>query len=125
MSYNLQALGATVEHLEKLSIETAGEVKNLGQVMARMEGHIETQSKQIDRLHSMMDSLMEKTASRKEVDAIEDRVDKLEKAPANEALERTKKIKDQLWSIAVGIIGLAGIGALIYAIADNILKGVK
>jgi len=53
------------------------------------------------------------------------RLSVLETAPAKSALERDKKIKEQLLSIAVGILGVAGISALIYAIADNIIRGVK
>jgi uncharacterized coiled-coil DUF342 family protein len=59
------------------------------------------------------------------VRGLKDRVTKLEQAPAQKALDRDNKTRDQLWSIAVGLVGLAGIGALLYAIAQNIINGAK
>ena len=52
-----------------------------------------------------------------------DRVTKLEQAPAVSALDRANKTRDQLWSIAVGVVGLAGVGGLIYTVAENIIRG--
>lgn len=56
---------------------------------------------------------------------LSNRVKVLEDAPAKAAQEREKKIKDQLLSIVVGIVGIAGISVIIYAIADNIIKNAK
>lgn len=126
---NLPYIEATVKHLEQVTGETAAEVKELGKIMARMEGTILALGKQNERLHAMMDSLMSRTASQADVKEAHDRIDHVEgevhalkDKPAQEALDRERKIREQLMSIAVGIIGLAGIGALIYAIAENIIK---
>ena len=98
MSYNLQALGATVEHLERLTTETAEEVKNVGRVMTRMETHIETQGKQIEHGHKMLDSLVERATTKGEFSDHEERIRALEKEPAD-------KWKGMTWLVITFFVG--------------------
>lgn len=54
--------------------------------------------------------------------ALDKRVSALERAPGEKAASRFEKIRDQLWSIGVGIVGIAGIGYVLYGLAEAILK---
>ena len=114
ISKQLGLLTAKMENVEKFMAEHKAEMAQLKEDIRAHEGiHLEVAPKKdVDELWVQI---------RKHDKAIS----ALENAPANQALQRDRKIKEQLLSIAVGILGLAGVGALIYAIADNIVKGVK
>ena len=111
MSYNLQALGSTVEHLEKLTTETAEEVKNVGRVMARMEGNTEALGKQIEHVHKMLDSLVERATTKGEFSDHEERLRKLEREPADK------------WKGATWLVITFFIGAVLALIASRVGLG--
>ena len=52
------------------------------------------------------------------------RLSTLENKDAQKALEDQKKIRDQLISIFVGVIGLALVGFLIYGVAENLIRNI-
>ena len=78
------------------------------------------------RLH---DGIHVELAPKKDIDELweqqrknDKRLTHLENKDAQKALEDQKKIRDQLISIFVGVIGLALVGFLIYGVAENLIR---
>lgn len=105
---SLPYIEATVKHLEQVTTETAEEVKNLGKIMARMEGHIENQGKQIDHVHRMIDGLVDNATTKGEFKDHEDRLRALEREPADK------------WKGATGLVVTFFIGAVLAFIAARL-----